>query len=386
MRILITNDDGVFAPGIRYLAEWAKTLGEVTVVAPKVEQSGMSHAIQFVHPIEIKKVEFMEGVTAYSMDSTPADCVRFGVLGLKEQFDLVLSGINRGVNVGVDLVYSGTVGAVFEAARLGIPAIAFSTFPDTQEAAAKHFGKVYDFIRENKLFEHTSIFNVNIPGDAKAIKVTCQGSQYFSDDFVKKDDTTYVQVGHKIDDIKPDDLDRDTVAIHTGYISVTPLLPTRTDMPTFKKFRDAEEIFEMSDSERIAFYSNRTLVKYRGAFEKLALEAKFQALSPGGAISYVEVPDMQNNIEAVLGVMEFIYENIMYAELNTKSDYCQCCGYDGEIEIREDEDHKLVWVCPNCGNTDQSKMNVARRTCGYIGTQYWNQGRTQEIKDRVLHL
>ena len=122
------------------------------------------------------------------------------------------------------------------------------------------------------------------------------------------------------------------------------------------------------------------------AFTKLAFESEFQQLSPGGAISYVEVPNMQQNIDAVLGLMQFIYENIMYAELNTKSDYCQSCGYDGEIEIREDEDHKLVWVCPNCGNTDQSKMNVARRTCGYIGTQYWNQGRTQEIKDRVLHL
>lgn len=121
------------------------------------------------------------------------------------------------------------------------------------------------------------------------------------------------------------------------------------------------------------------------AFKKLALEAKFQALSPGGAISYVEVPNMQNNLDAVLSVMRFIYDNIMYAELNTKSDYCQVCGFDGEIEIVED-DGKLVWRCPNCGNTDQSKMNVARRTCGYIGTQYWNQGRTQEIKERVLHL
>ena len=122
------------------------------------------------------------------------------------------------------------------------------------------------------------------------------------------------------------------------------------------------------------------------AFAKLALEAKFQKLSPGGAISYVEVPDMQNNIDAVLGIMEFIYDNIMYAELNTKSDYCQVCGYDGEIEITNDEDGKLVWECPNCHNRDQSKMNVARRTCGYIGTQYWNQGRTQEIQERVLHL
>ena len=121
------------------------------------------------------------------------------------------------------------------------------------------------------------------------------------------------------------------------------------------------------------------------AFEKLAFEAQFQALSTGGAISYVEVPNMQNNIEAVLSVMKFIYENIMYAELNTKSDYCQCCGWDGEIEIKE-QDGKLVWTCPRCGNQDQDKMNVARRTCGYIGTQYWNQGRTQEIKERVMHL
>ena len=121
------------------------------------------------------------------------------------------------------------------------------------------------------------------------------------------------------------------------------------------------------------------------AFDKLALEAKFQALSPGGAISYVEVPNMQHNLEAVMQVIRFIYDNIMYAELNTKSDYCQVCGWDGEIEIRE-EDGKLVWTCPQCGNQDQDKMNVARRTCGYIGTQFWNQGRTQEIKERVLHL
>ncbi len=122
------------------------------------------------------------------------------------------------------------------------------------------------------------------------------------------------------------------------------------------------------------------------AFEKLRFESQFQALSTGGAISYVEVPNMQHNIRAVLEIIRFIYDNIMYAELNTKSDYCQVCGYDGEIEIREDEDGKLIWVCPKCGNHDQSKMNVARRTCGYIGTQFWNQGRTQEIRERVLHL
>ncbi len=122
------------------------------------------------------------------------------------------------------------------------------------------------------------------------------------------------------------------------------------------------------------------------AFSKLKFESDFQKLSPGGAISYIEVPNMQSNIPAVLSVMQFIYDNIMYAELNTKSDYCECCGYDGEIQIKEQEDGKLIWECPNCGNRDQDKMFVARRTCGYIGTQFWNQGRTQEIKDRVLHL
>ncbi len=122
------------------------------------------------------------------------------------------------------------------------------------------------------------------------------------------------------------------------------------------------------------------------AFKKLEIEAKFQKLSPGGAISYVEVPNMQDNIPAVLAIMKFIYDNIMYAELNTKSDYCQVCGYDGEIQIVKDESGKLIWKCPKCGNTDESKLNVARRTCGYIGSQFWNQGRTQEIKERVLHV
>ena len=123
------------------------------------------------------------------------------------------------------------------------------------------------------------------------------------------------------------------------------------------------------------------------AFTKLRFESEFQKLSPGGAISYIESPDLTGNIEAVLSVMKFIYDNIMYAELNSKSDYCQVCGYDGEIQIEEHPDtKKLIWKCPNCGNTDQNKMSVARRTCGYIGTNFWNQGRTQEIKERVLHL
>ena len=233
MRILITNDDGINAPGIRMLAEWAKTIGDVTVVAPKVEQSGMSHAIQFVDPIEIKQVPFMDGVEAWQMDSTPADCVRFGVIGLEREYDLILSGINRGVNVGVDLVYSGTVAAIFEAARLGARGIAFSTFPDSQEFAKNYFSDVYKFITDRGLFDKNLIYNVNIPDEVKGIHLTYQGSQYFSDTFKKGEGDMYIQVGHRIDDVCPDDIKRDTVAIHKGYISVTPLLSSRTNMDLF---------------------------------------------------------------------------------------------------------------------------------------------------------
>ncbi len=143
---------------------------------------------------------------------------------------------------------------------------------------------------------------------------------------------------------------------------------------------------EVTDKNYITNSYHVHVTEQIDAFTKLKFESEFQALSPGGAISYVEVPDMNSNIEAVISVMKYIYDNIMYAELNTKSDYCQCCGYDGEIKIVTDTDGKLIWECPNCGNRNQDKMNVARRTCGYIGTQFWNQGRTQEIKERVLHM
>lgn len=142
----------------------------------------------------------------------------------------------------------------------------------------------------------------------------------------------------------------------------------------------------MTDKNYITNSYHVNVTEEIDAFEKLTFESQFQTLSPGGAISYVEVPNMQDNLDAVLTVMKHIYDHIMYAELNTKSDYCMECGYDGEIQIKEDEDGKLIWVCPSCGNTNQDKMSVARRTCGYIGTQFWNQGRTQEIKERVLHL
>ena len=237
MRILIANDDGISNNGIRLLAEWAKKLGEVTVVAPKVEQSAKSHAIDFITPVEIKKVPFVEGVEAYSMSSTPADCVRFGTLALGKKFDLVLSGINYGVNLGADIVYSGTVGAIFEAARMHVPAIAFSSFPGDQENAAKHLDEVYDYILKNKMFDDCPLFNVNIPTAPKGIRVTYQGSPYFSDRFVHREGDIYVQDGEPIPDECPDDMDRDTVALANGYISITPLLATRTDMKAFEKYR-----------------------------------------------------------------------------------------------------------------------------------------------------
>ena len=237
MKILITNDDGINAPGIKLLANWAKKLGEVTVVAPKVEQSAMSHAIDFINPQEIKRVDFLDGVTAYSMSSTPADCVRFGVLGLQDKFDLVLSGINYGVNVGQDIVYSGTVAAVFEAARLGVKGIAFSTFPHSQKEAAEYFDMAYDYIVSQNLFDETLIYNVNIPDEVEDIRITCQGSHYFSDGFVHDGGDMYHQEGEPVPDVCPDDLNRDTVAILNKTISVTPLIYTRTDMRVFEKFK-----------------------------------------------------------------------------------------------------------------------------------------------------
>ena len=240
MKILITNDDGFSAPGIRLLAEWAKKLGEVTVIAPKTEQSGTSHGIDFIHPQEIKKVDIIPGITVYSMESTPADCVRFGVFGLKEKYDLVLSGINRGVNVGEDIVYSGTVGAIFEAAKCGIPAIAFSTFPDTQEIAAQYLDTVYDYFVENRLMEENNLYNVNIPDKVDGIRMTYQGSMYFSDSFVRKEGDIYIQVGGPVPDVEPDNIDRDTVAIHRNLISITPLLFTRTNMDVFNRLTKKE--------------------------------------------------------------------------------------------------------------------------------------------------
>lgn len=237
MKILITNDDGIDALGLRLLAEWAVKFGEVTVVAPKRGQSAKSHAIEIVHGFEIKKVPYIEGVTAYSVDSTPADCVRFGIVGLHQKYDLVFSGINKGVNIGGDIVYSGTIGAVFEAAKLGMCAVAFSSFPDEQEEAAQYLDRAYAYLKENDLFSETPIYNINIPKNAKGVRMTYQGTTYYSDGFEHVEGDIYRQVGEMIPDEHPEDMDRDTVALHNGYITVTPLMESRTNMQVFEKYR-----------------------------------------------------------------------------------------------------------------------------------------------------
>ena len=234
MRILITNDDGVNSPVLPALARFARRFGEVTVIAPKVEQSGMSHAIDFIHPIEIKKVMIAPDVEAYSMDSTPADCVRFGVLGLKEHFDLVLSGINRGYNLGSDIVYSGTVAAIFEAARLGVKGIALSAEPAHFEAAAEKLPEVFEYIEKQGLLNRGSWYNINIPSKIKDIKVTRQGGIFFTDRFINTEGDIFVQEGEQAQTVAHDTtLDID--AVISGFVSITPLLATRTDDELFKK-------------------------------------------------------------------------------------------------------------------------------------------------------
>ena len=239
MRILITNDDGYSAPGIRALALWAKRLGDVTVIAPKVEQSGKSHAIDFTRPIEIKEVDEIPGVRTVYVDSTPADCIRYAILGEGKTYDLVLSGINRGVNMGVDLVYSGTCGAIFEAGRLSHRGIAFSAYFDTDfENESKELDGIWELIDKNGLLDENLLYNVNIPKAPKGIKITQQGSPYFSDEFVRVEGDIFEQRGHKIDDVCPSDMTRDTVATEAGYTTITPLLTTRTNLEVFEKFKN----------------------------------------------------------------------------------------------------------------------------------------------------
>lgn len=237
MRILVTNDDGIDAPGIKILAAWAKKLGEVTVSAPKTQQSAKSHGITVHNPIEITKVDFMDGVTAYCVDSTPVDCVRYATLGLNKQYDLILSGINKGYNIGEDILYSGTVAAIFETSLRKMNGIAFSTEYTSFETAEKYLDAVYEYFVKNNLFEYNDVYNVNIPLEVKGIRLTKMGGAYYTDDFLTVDETHFDQQGYMIYQYG-DNLELDTDATMNGYISVTPLTTKRDNVAAFEKLKN----------------------------------------------------------------------------------------------------------------------------------------------------
>ena len=238
MRILITNDDSISSSVLPRFVKWAMGLGEVTVVVPKHEQSGKSQAIDFRNAVEVKRVDLVDGCEAYTVDSTPADCVRFAVTGLKREYDVVFSGINCGYNIGDDIAYSGTIGAIFEASRLGLKAIAFSTGFDTFDYAMSEIDKVYSFINENRLLDKVDLLNVNFPlRKSRGISITRQGGMFFSDDFVDCGNDMYKQVGEPVDD-GCRDISIDIPAIREGYVSISPLTSCKTDLVGFEKLKN----------------------------------------------------------------------------------------------------------------------------------------------------
>lgn len=236
MRILITNDDGIQGEGLVHLVNWARSLGEVVVAAPKVEQSAKSHTIQIHNRFEAKQVEYLPGITAYAVDSSPADCVRFMVLGKKEKFDLVLSGINRGLNLGTDILYSGTVAAVFEAAALGLKAIAVSTEPKSINDAWEHLDRIWEYFCRYELLEKHNIYNVNIPAGAGDIRITRQGGPYYSDDFLPEEDDLYRPKGKPVYAPSDNTFDTDTV-LTSKQISVMPLTTLRVDLAAYERLK-----------------------------------------------------------------------------------------------------------------------------------------------------
>ena len=240
MRILITNDDGIHGEGLRHLVTWAQRLGEVVVAAPKEEQSAKSHTIEIHKCFEAKQVDYLPGVIAYAVDSSPADCVRFMLLGRKEKFDLVLSGINKGLNLGADIMYSGTVAAVFEAAALGTKAIAVSTAPKSIHTAWEHLDRVWEYFLRHDLLGKHDLYNVNIPAQAGAIRITRQGGPYYSDDFLPQENDLYLPKGKPVYEPSCHELDTDTVLTH-GEISVMPLSIQRVDMPVYESLKNLNE-------------------------------------------------------------------------------------------------------------------------------------------------
>lgn len=237
VKILITNDDGYNSEGLRILASWAKKLGHVTVAAPKKEQSGKSHGIEIHKPYEAKKVEMLPGIDWYYVDSTPADCVRFGFNGLKTTYDIVFSGINHGLNLGEDIAYSGTDGAIFEAAYMGCKAIAFSTVVESFDGAQANLDRVYNFIIDNKLFDYNKIYNVNFPLVAhEEILVTRQGGPFYKDRFHYLGNDIYQVEGYSVY-AGAQNYENDLDATLNGYISVSPLCTTRTAESAFEKIK-----------------------------------------------------------------------------------------------------------------------------------------------------
>ena len=235
MRILITNDDGVGAEQLLPLIKWCRRLGEVTTFVPKFEQSGKSHGFEIHKPFEAKQVELEPGITVWAVDSTPADCVRLAVLGLELQFDLVISGINRGLNIGSDMMYSGTVGAACEAVNLGMKAIALSTQPPYYDKAVTHLDRIFDFIEKHDLLSLNPIYNINIPADPKEeILFTHQGGPYYSDRFPHIGNDLYRPTGYSIWADR-DDNTLDTDATLHGYISVTPLTIDKTNWDVYRQ-------------------------------------------------------------------------------------------------------------------------------------------------------
>ena len=237
MRILITNDDGIQGEGLLHLTKWAQSLGEVVVAAPMVEQSAKSHTIEIHKAFRAEKVDYLPGVTAWAVDSSPADCVRLLVLGMHEKFDLVLSGINRGLNVGSDIMYSGTVAAVFEAAALGLPAIAVSTEPKAIHTAWQELDRIWAYIQENRLLEAHSAYNVNIPLEAGDIRITTQGGPYYSDDFLPEENGFYRPKGKPVYVFRDkENLDTESV-LTRKEISIMPLTTMRVDAPVYEKLK-----------------------------------------------------------------------------------------------------------------------------------------------------
>ena len=235
MKICITNDDGIFSEGIILLAEWAKKLGEVVIVAPKVQQSGKAHSIEIHKPFEVKQVEHPTGLRAYSVDSTPADCVRIALVAMQENFDIVFSGINCGYNLGREIIYSGTVGAALEAGMQQTKGVAFSTGFDTFAGAQKHLDAAWDYIIRHDLLSRSDVWNVNIPEEATGeIRMTHQGGRFFSDDFLQEGDWFRSDGRDVWKPLNDPSSDTDAVLLHK-CISITPLTTDRTNWMTLKE-------------------------------------------------------------------------------------------------------------------------------------------------------